>query len=285
MKIYSIAWIILLFMSNTITSQNLPAYQIFDAKGKKVTFKKMIKSLEKADIALFGEIHNDPIIHWLQLKSIKTLHETRALVIGMEMIERDNQQQLNEYLKGAMDEKQLAEKARLWGNYDTDYAPVINFAKKSTIKVIGTNVPRRYARQVFKQGLESLESLPDGEKVWIAPLPIAYDPNLPGYKNMLNLMEGHSGDNMPKAQAIKDATMAYSIANNFEKGQLFIHLNGAYHSDNYEGILWYLQKSLPDLVYKTITCVRQSDLSQLSPDNSGKADFIICVDEDMTNTY
>ena len=95
----------------------------------------------------------------------------------------------------------------------------------------------------------------------------------------------HSSLNFPKAQAIKDATMAFSILEYFKKGKTFLHLNGSYHSDNYEGILWYLRQSKPDLTYKTITTVSQKDIGALRKEHLGKADFIICVPENMTKTY
>ena len=38
------------------------------------------------------------------------------------------------------------------------------------------------------------------------------------------------------AQASKDATMAYFISENLKPNHTFIHYNGSYHSDNYEGI-------------------------------------------------
>ena len=138
---------------------------------------------------------------------------------------------------------------------------------------------------VAKGGFEKLDSLPANEKNWIAPLPIEYDAELPGYTKMLEMMGGHGGTNLPKAQAIKDATMAYFILTNLKTGSLFIHYNGAYHSDNYEGILWYLKRKQPGMKYTTISTVSQKNINSLLPENKGKADFIICVDEDMTNTY
>ena len=98
-------------------------------------------------------------------------------------------------------------------------------------------------------------------------------------------MCGHSRVDMAKAQASKDATMAYFILQNFKPGSLFIHYNGAFHSDNYDGINWYLIRKRPDLGYGTITTVSQKNIKELLAENKGKADFIICVDEDMTNTY
>jgi uncharacterized iron-regulated protein len=99
------------------------------------------------------------------------------------------------------------------------------------------------------------------------------------------MMGGHSGANLPKAQALKDATMAYFILQYFKPGALFIHFNGSYHSDNYEGILWHLKNKRPDLKYATITTVSQKDLSSLLAENKNRADYIICVPENMTTTY
>ena len=99
------------------------------------------------------------------------------------------------------------------------------------------------------------------------------------------MMKDHGGPNMPRAQAIKDATMAHFILQYYKPGSLFIHFNGSFHSENYDGIVWYLKNKRPDLRYTTITVVSQKDISRLLDENKNKADFIICVDEDMTATY
>jgi hypothetical protein len=79
--------------------------------------------------------------------------------------------------------------------------------------------------------------------------------------------------------------MAHFLLQYYRPGSLFIHYNGSYHSDFYEGIGWYLQLQRPDLKRATITTVSQKDIYRLEKEHLGRADFIICVDEDMTNTY
>jgi len=175
--------------------------------------------------------------------------------------------------------------ARLWKNYPTDYAPLVNFAKENNLVFAATNIPRKYAAIVSRGGFEALDTISTKEKTWLAPLPISYDAELPGYKNMMTMMAGHGTVNMPKAQAIKDATMAYFILKYFVSGNLFIHYNGSYHSENHDGIVWHLQHSRPELKIVTVTTVSQKDIKHLLAENKTKADFIICVDEDMTNTY
>lgn len=274
-----------LLLSATTLAQPRPAYMLFDAKGKKTSHKKMMSSLEKADVVLFGELHNNPIAHWLQYAVSKELLMKRPIALGAEMLEADDQAVLDRYLKGEIDRKALDTLARLWNNYATDYEPLVEMAKDKNLNFTATNVPRRYASMVYKNGFGVLDTLPDTDKGWMAPLPIGYDPELPGYKNMLSMMGGHGGDNLPKAQALKDATMAHFILQNRTDGTLFIHFNGAYHSDRYEGILWYLRKARPELRYVTISTVSQKDLTRLDAEHLGKADFIICVDEDMPGSY
>lgn len=268
-----------------VLAQDKPAYVLYNAKGKKVTYKKMLEELQKQDVILFGEFHNNPISHWLQLEVTTDCRQSRDVVLGAEMFERDNQEALTLYLQGQISGKQLDSAARLWRNYNTDYAPLVNFAREYSLPFVATNVPRKYASMVARGGFEALDTLSDESKSWIAPLPVAYDAELPGYKKMLEMMPGHGGENLPKAQAIKDATMAYFILQYYKPGSLFIHYNGAYHSDNYEGILWYLKKARPDLRYVTISTVSQKNVNSLLDENKRKADFIICVDENMTATY
>ncbi len=272
--------------------QNVQAYAIYNSKGKKVSFEKMLKELAKQDIILFGELHNDPIAHWLQLKMTQELHKKGELSLGAEMLEADNQDELNQYLNSEIDYKAFDTLARLWMNHKTDYQPLVEFAKENNLPFIATNVPRRYASMVYKKGAESLDSLPENEKRWIAPLPFPFDPELPGYKAMLEMMGGHAGENFPKAQAIKDATMAHFIISHYIKNpHLFLHFNGAYHSNNYEGIYWYLNYYARNLLNNqplkigTISTVLQENVNKLVLENKGVADFILVVDKDMTTTY
>ena len=260
-------------------------YVIYNSKGKKVTYKKMLKTLEEKDMVLFGELHNNPIAHWLQYELTSDLHATRPLILGAEMVEADNQDELDAYLAGTIDYKALDSTARLWNNHKTDYAPLVDFAKDNKLTFVASNVPRRYASMVYKGGFEALDTLSTEEKSWIAPLPILYDPNLPGYQNILKMMGDHGSPTLVMAQAIKDATMAYFILQNYTDGSLFLHYNGAYHSNDHEGIVWYLMQERPDLRYGTISTVMQDDVHKLEEDNKGLADFIICVDSNMTTTY
>jgi len=112
-----------------------------------------------------------------------------------------------------------------------------------------------------------------------------YDENLPGYVNMMKMMGDHASPNMPKAQASKDATMAYFIQKNVKENSIFIHFNGTYHSDNFDGICWYLKKYIPEVQILTIATIEQSDLEKIPAEEHNKADYILVIDEDVTKTH
>ena len=267
-----------------------PAYRIYNAKGKEISYAKMVRQLEGADIIFFGELHDNPIAHWLQKELTMDLHSVgeKDIVLGAEMFEADNQLLLDEYLGGMITEAKFEDEARLWQNHKTDYKPLLQYAFEQKIPFVATNVPRRYANLVYRKGFEGLDSLSTAAKQYLPPLPIAYDPELPGYRRMLEMGQmGHGkvSENLPKAQAIKDATMGFFILQNWSEGSQFLHFNGAYHSDNSEGIVWYIRQQEPALNISTITTVLQASTDSLEQVSAGKADFTIVVPENMTRTY
>jgi uncharacterized iron-regulated protein len=269
-----------------------PAYKIFDKNGKEKSFEAMAKELQSADIILFGEIHNNPICHWLEYGLAKEFYKEKKsqLVFGAEMLEADDQIIVNEYLRSLIDYGALKREARLWEHFDTDYRPLLDLAVSNKLNFVATNIPRRYAGMVARNDLASLNGLEEEAKKWIAPLPVEVDLGLPGYKDL-----NESGVNphaktpgltfMAQAQAIKDATMAYFILKNWQKGKLFFHINGAYHSNHYAGIVWYLKKKNPELRILTISSVEQEKIETTDNENKGLADYLICIPEDMTKSY
>jgi uncharacterized iron-regulated protein len=282
--------LIAVFILGTAMKSDKPAYQVYNLKGKEADYKDLLKAALESDIILFGELHNSPICHWLELELATDLYAEKKenLVIGAEMFERDDQLILDEYFAGLMKEKNFEAEVKLWDNYKTDYKPLVTFAYDNKLPFIATNVPRRYASLVNKKGFEALDSLSAEAKSYLPPLPVAYDGALKGYVELVQMMKeagGHDTLNIAKAQAIKDATMAYFILQNWEAGKTFLHYNGTYHSNNFEGIYWYLKQENPELRILTIASAEQDGIDTLSAENSNLADFTICIPTNMCKTY
>ncbi len=269
---------------------DMRAYQYYNTKGKKLDFKQVVNNVKDADIIFFGELHNNAISHWMELEMVKALYADKGnkLILGAEMYESDQQLVLDEYMNGGIAYKYFKEQARLWPNDATDYHPILAYAKKNHIPFVATNIPRRYAAMVNNGDFAALDSISPAAKALIAPLPIDYNAELPCYKNMLAMMGGHipsKMNNIPKAQAIKDATMAYFILKNWKKGETFFHFNGAYHSANHESIIWYLKKANPDLKIVTISTIEQANVENVDKKELQEADYTLVVNEDITKTY
>ena len=272
-----------------------PAYRLFTAQGQAADYDQMLTQLAQADVVLFGEQHNDPIAHWLELQVAKDLASLKGpgkLVLGLEMFERDVQPLVAQYVAGTLPDSAFERQSRPWPNYATDYRPLLQFARAASLPVVGTNVPRRYAQQVARGSLTALDKLPAADKAYFAPLPVKVDYNLPGYQKMAAMFGGdasvHGGGarTIIQAQALKDATMAATIRRSLGPGQTLLHLNGAYHSDNHDGIVAYLRTAgQPALRIKTLSVVTQSQLQQLDAASANVADYVVVIPEDMTKTY
>lgn len=282
-----------------------PAYRLYDAKLKSTTYAKLLRQATDADVVLFGELHNNPICHWIELQLTKDLAALKKdkLILGAEMFEADNQIALSDYVQGRTTSNEFAKQARLWPNFDTDYKPLVDLARDQKISFVATNVPRRYASLVSRQGLAALDTLPDAAKRQMAPLPLTVDLTLPGYQAMLGMMgssahgtgtdskaslHGGNGDiaaNFARAQAIKDATMAHFILQNLKPGQTALHFNGDYHSKNFEGIVWYLRRERPNLKIVTLSSVELADPDKPAAESRNLGDFVLAIPADMTKTY
>ncbi len=272
----------------TLQAQSKSAYKLFDRSGNEVEYTDLLNASLDHELTFFGELHNNPIAHWLQFELTRDVYNadtSKVLRLGFEMFEADQQVLMDEYAAGLLSMANFEREARLWNNYKTDYKPLVEFGKSKGLKLVATNIPRRYASLVYSQGIEALDKLSDLTKSWIAPLPITVDLTLLGYKNIMDAAGGHGGENLPKSQAVKDATMAHFILEYHQSGDRFIHYNGSYHSDNFEGILWYVNQSSPGMKLLTITTIEQDDLDEIDSELLKKADFTIVVPSTMTKTY
>ena len=264
-----------------------PAYLLYTKDGEVIGYSNLIEQSLQHDLIFFGELHNSAIAHWLQHEMVRDLaaDQSANLMIGMEMFEADQQVLIDEYFSGIISHNSFESEARLWNNYQTDYKPIVEFARSNNLKLVATNIPRRYASSVYRDGLDALSALGAAAKQWVAPLPIYVDKDLPAYQNMLQMAHGHGGDNLIYAQAVKDATMAHFILLNMGLNDRMIHLNGSYHSNDREGIVWYIKEMVSGYNILTINTITVDDPNDVDTDILQSADITLVVPSRMTTTY
>ena len=243
---------LLLFTGAVLGQSGEKLYRIFDSKGTPVAFDKLIASCGDADAVFLGEFHDDSVGHAFQLEVyqalVNRLSTERKVILSLEMFERDVQVVLNEYLAGQITENHFMLSSRPWGNYKTDYRPLVELAKEKRLPVVAANAPRRYVNMVSRGGRNALSGLSKEAKSSLAPLP--YAEASPEYEKKFKALMGSSSeammglDNILSSQSLWDATMAYWIADSLKrnKGALVVHLNGGFHTERRLGTVEHLAK-------------------------------------------
>lgn len=275
---------------HTLPAKEKRAYRLFAMDGKEQSYSALLENIGNAQVICFGELHNNPISHWIAGEVFKDLFDQNPHIsLGLEMFERDQAEALRKYWHKELNYKEFKENG-LWPNFDTDYKPLLDWSVEHGLPVIASNIPRRYARMVAHEGLQTLDKLPDDEKEWIAPLPLTIDYNLSSYAAMRDMMGGHGNstmkaDNFIAAQAIKDATMADSIVKHLNTNSLLFHIHGTYHSDWYQGIVWYIKHYQEGINIYTISTVEQENIDTLEEEHLNRANSVLVVPRSMTKTY
>lgn len=231
------------------TGQDSPLpFRVYTSDGKTASLADVTAAMGGAHAVFIGETHNDLAAHWIELRLLQSAYARydspgtdgpRRIVLSLEMFERDTQQVLDEYLAGLISERHFLAASRPWNNYATDYRPLVEFARTHKLPVAAANAPERYVNRAGRLGRESLLSLPAEARGWLAPLP--YAQASPDYAAKFKRIMGgdmmaagaHGNPFLLDAQALRDATMAYSIAERLRASQssLVIHVNGNFHSE------------------------------------------------------
>ncbi len=264
-------------------------HQIYDKQGNPANFEQVIEQIGKSNVVFLGEQHDDAVAHALQMQIFKTVFEkygaVRKIVLSLEMFERDVQTVINEYLKNEITETHFLAASRPWGNYKTDYRPLIEFAKGKNLEVVAANAPRRYVNMVTRLGRSSLDALSPEAKRWLAPLPFS-EPSEAYAKKFNNLM-GAMNDSVKQtnpmlaSQSLWDATMAFSVAEKIkaDKNALVIHLNGSFHTENRLGTVEHLLKYQPSAKILVITIRYEDNFKNFDKSkHTDLGDFVILTD-------
>lgn len=268
-----------------------PDFAVFDAKGNSASLEDIVKRLESVDVLFLGESHDDSVGHRTQFSLLKQTYDEysgrRRIALSLEMFERDVQATLDEYLNGLISEKQFLEATRPWGNYKTDYRPLVEFAREQNLVVIAANAPRRYVNMVSRLGRDSLHRLPPQSRQWIAPLP--YGEPSEAYLAKFNALMASMSDNaapsahnpMIHSQALWDATMAYSISEFLwaKENALVVHLNGSFHTEKRLGTPEHLVRYKAGTRYVVVTMRYEKDFRRFDPaEHADLGDFVILTD-------
>lgn len=249
-----------------------------------LSFADAVEKIKDARIIYIGERHTSTADHQLQhLVMEKLFQENPAIAIGMEMFPQNSQAALKSYTSGdgSLDEKEFLKRSRYFSVWKYDYRyyrPILEFARKNSIPVIGLNIDKAIVSSIFRHG--STDELTQTQR---SRLPKVRDLSLPGYSQRLEAMYtihrrgGHGEGQLAgfiQAQAVWDEVMAQNIVHYLRRNpeRQMIVLAGTQHTRKDSGIPPRVKRQL-DLP-QAVLMTRQSTAVP-SPD---LADFFFSVE-------
>ncbi|MFQ2254677.1 ChaN family lipoprotein [Aeromonas hydrophila] len=226
-------------------------YQLKAPQGNDLTLEQALARVADADIVLVGELHTHPAVHLLQARMLAGLAaDGRPLVLSMEQFSRADQPVLDAYLAGRIGEAALIRDGNAWPNYQSDYRPLVEFAKAHHLPVIAANAPKPLVSCVGQEGPAWLEKLPAPRRSQLArTLTLGDDPYR--QKFMASLHHGDADSNARRfaAQTSWDDTMAESMVDYLRShpGQRIMHIAGNFHVEGGLGLASRIASRNPDL--------------------------------------
>lgn len=267
----------------------LPAERVVDDRhDATLSWSALVDTLAGADVVFLGEQHDDQSTHRLELAVLEGLAARgRNVTLALEMFERDVQPLLDRYLAGEASEAEMRAGARPWPNYESDYRPLVEFARARGWPVVASNVPRPIASAVGRAGLAAVDTLPPVRRAYVAAeLSCPDDRYRSKFVAEMAGMGGHGGADSAAAQAmlqrfyqaqcVKDETMGEAVAAAVAPGRVVVHVNGSFHSDERLGTVTRVLRRLPATNALVVSFVPAPLAAKLGgTELDGRGDFVV----------
>ena len=244
----------------------------------RVDWSELLFQIDGVDVVLLGELHDHALGHAVQLAVVEDVMDTYpGSVLALEMLERDEQEVLDDYMDGIIDAKSLATLTHStnWGAVDgwaAWYQPIIDAVKDRGGNIVAANAPRRYVRLARTDGYERIDELPAHRRVFID-----YPEELSGgrYRERFWEFANHGDEEevelnvdtinpddpmLPifRSQQAWDATMAQSIVNSQPtREKKVLLLVGQFHVEYDGGIVQELRQRAPHVKILVISIQRE----------------------------
>ena len=309
------------------TAYTAGEYRVFTGAGEPANLDDIVAAMAPHTVVFVGETHDDPTQHMLEAELWQRAYEaygdpatagadTRPVALSLEFFQRDTQPIVDEYLADLITDRAFKADGRPWPRYETDYRPMVDFAKENGLVVIAANAPRRYANRVTRLGRESLDVLSAEAKASLPPLPYgkASDEYRKQWIEVISevmeeegmkcgipveqlLAEGEEAvarapvgahgnmGNQMDSQVLWDASMAYWISEYLadQPDALVLHMVGGFHVERGTGTPEHLEAYRPGTSRLIISMQPVEDVDSFEPAPDGEwGDFVIQTDQSRT---
>lgn len=222
--------------------------------GTKLDNAQMLALVDDAHYIFVGEAHDNPASHRLQEEVLEHVIEQTdgQVVLAMEMFTPSQQEALDRWSAGELDERSFLKEVNWFENWSMDFAyyrPLLEIARKHGIKVLGANAEKDKVRLLSRK---TLEELSDEERATLPQLMDMSDPYQQGMVEAVYAGHGPSKsrlDGFRRIQTLWDESMAENVANYLQtdegSGKKVVLTAGGNHVRYGYGVPRRLFKRLP----------------------------------------
>jgi uncharacterized iron-regulated protein len=212
--------------------------------GIVVSTEQMFTLAGEARIVYFGETHDNPASHRLELQVLRALAELHPgrQALGMEMFARAQQPVLDRWVAGELNEKAFLKESRWFENWGMDfgyYRDLLNFARERRIPIVALNAEKDLVGAIRGKPHDQLSA---EEQARLPKLDLN-DPYQRGLVAAIFSDHSHKGmqlDGFIRVQTLWDETMAESAVRYLEsdsgKGMHLLIIAGGNHVSHGFGI-------------------------------------------------
>lgn len=294
--------------------RTLPAYD--GNTGRRLEWSTITQQLAQADAVLIGEVHGHPVglpgaavlfddavgaqpffndlepDEGAASVAIDPIIRPRPGALAVEFWERDEQPDIDAYLKGEITRDQLAQGKG--SGYPPGHERMLETAKSAGWPVVAANAPRAFVRLARTEGYDHLRETLSEEQMRLLVIPDELDdgPYRDRFFALMGGMTGHTEDTESdepdpvvlsffRAQQVWDATMADSVTTlvNDRRHPTFLVI-GRFHTDHEGSTLVRVREALPNARVLSVTFAnRELGLLGLHPEDRGMADIVIYTGE------
>lgn len=131
------------------------------ATGTLVAEQEMLSIVTDNRIVYVGETHDNPASHRFQLTVLRAMQQRYPgnITLGMEMFTPEQQEALDRWSSGELDEKSFLREVKWFSGWKGDfdlYRDLLVFARDNRIPVIGLNIDKKTKRAVLMQAPEEM---------------------------------------------------------------------------------------------------------------------------------
>lgn len=285
--------------------------RFFDGRtGAPLNWAAVVARLNRADIILVGEQHDNVIGHRIEAELADALlHHSPRAAVALEMFERHEQGLVDAYLDGRIAATTLVSltESENWGGGKNTwmewYQPIVDHVKArraAGASVVAANAPRTYAKLARLEDFAALGSLPREERAWFALPDLTVDDR--AYRErFLATMRGHStpaptptsaAANAPastpkpapamvgrpedflRAQQVWDATLADSVLRAHRRHPKVMLFVGEFHVGFEGGTLARIRHRAPNARLATLSILRSDTPEVFANDDRQRADIV-----------